>query len=191
MKKDRKKILMVILGIIAFFVLLNLVTYRSTTERVVKYITRLGYQNDGESSLYSKQITDINLDQYFSQVEKKSTAKYEVNYFNVKEYQFIKNVMEYSDGIESTFSPKYDYKVEKLSYTYRIVIRDSSSVIFEGEYDASREDFTCENTYMYQFDLIGNEEALCNKIRFDVENFYYEMRKLITNPSLIEKMRGQ
>ncbi len=187
MKFNKKKIIIVTF-VVVFVLLLLLVSFQSPSDKVGKILRKNGYTNETGSSLYSKQISTLNLSQFNQKVKLGDSAVYEENYFDVTNYQFIKNKMEYSDGIQTNFTPKYDYTNGGLTYTYRVIINENSNVIFEGNYNSDTNAFACENTYAYDFDLSGNENIFCDKIEQNVKDFYLEMTSVIKNSSLIHDM---
>lgn len=185
---SRKKVVMIVVGVIFSFLLLMLITYRTPSERVASILRRNGYTNNNDSSLYNKQISDFNYDQYAAKLNENLSAVYEENYFDVKKFQFMKVKMEYSDKIQTSFTPKYEYATKKMSYIYRVVVDDRSTIIFEGTFNPSKDSFVCENTYVYQFELSGNESVFCDKIEKNVKDFYLEMTSMIKDANLVYKM---
>lgn len=187
MKFNKKKIIIVTF-VVVFVLLLLLVSFQSPSDKVGKILRKNGYANETGSSLYSKQISTLNLSQFNQKVKLGDSAVYEENYFDVTNYQFIKNKMEYSDGIQTSFTPKYDYTNGGLTYTYRVIINENSNVIFEGIYNSDTNGFSCENSYVHEFELEGNEDIFCKKIEQNVKDFYLEMTSVIKNSSLIHDM---
>lgn len=191
MKLNKKKIIFIIGGGVLFLFLLLLVTYRTPTQKVTKLLVKNGYTHENDSALYSKQISNLNYNQYEEQVKEGNSSLYEENYFDTKQYEFIKVKMEYSDGIQTNFTPQYDYKNSILSYTYRVTIMDKSSVIFEGSYNSDFDSLVCENSYTYHFDIEGNENVFCDKIKIEVKKFYEEMINLIKDANLVYRMMDE
>ena len=187
MKQNKKKILIVV-GSLLFLVLIFAVTYRTPSQKVVKILKKAGYTNQGNSAIYSKLISNLNYDQYSKKVEEGNSSLYEENSFDTREYEFMKVKMEYADKIRTNFTPKFDYKTRMLTYTYRVVVDNKSSVIFEGNYNSDTDSFSCENAYVYEFELEGNEDIFCNKIEQNVKDFYLEMTSMIKNADLVYEM---
>ena len=187
MKQNKKKILIVV-GSLLFLVLIFAVTYRTPSQKVVKVLKKAGYTNQGNSAIYSKLISNLNYDQYSKKVEEGKSSLYEENSFDTREYEFMKVKMEYADKIRTNFTPKFDYKTRMLTYTYRVVVDNKSSVIFEGNYNSDTDFLICENAYTYNFDIEGNENTFCDKIKVEVKKFYLEMISVIEDASLVYKM---
>ena len=188
MNLNKKKVFIFVVGCFSLFLLLLLLTYQTPSDRVIRILKRNGYRNTNSSSLYSKQISDSNFEQYSTKLQEGNSSVYEENYFDVKKFQFMKVKMEYSDKIQTNFTPKYEYTTQKLSYTYRVTVDTNSSVIFEGIFDSKKDSFTCENTYVHQFELSGNESVFCDKIEKNVKDFYLEMTSMIKNANLVYDM---
>ena len=187
MKLSKKK-LIVIVSVLILILLLLLFSFQSPSDKVAKILRKNGYTNEKGSSLYSKQISTLNLSQFNQKIKSGDSAVYEENYFDTKQYQFIKNKMEYSDNIRTNFTPKYDYVTGYLTYTYRVIINENSNVIFEGNYNPDTDSISCENTYNHDFYLEGNEDIFCKKIEQNVKDFYLEMTSVIKNVNLIHQM---
>ena len=187
MKQNKKKILIVV-GSLLFLVLIFAVTYRTPSQKVVKILKKAGYTNQGNSAIYSKLISNLNYDQYSEEVEEGNSSLYEENSFDTREYEFMKVKMEYADKIQTNFTPKFDYKTRTLTYTYRVVVDNKSSVIFDGSYNSDTDSLICENAYTYNFDIEGNETTFCDKIKVEVKKFYLEMISVIEDASLVYKM---
>ena len=186
MKLNKKYIIIIV--VVVFILLLFLLSFQSPTDRVGRILRKNGYVNEKNSSLYSKQISNLNLEQFNQKMKLGESAVYEENYFDASEYQFIKNKVEFSDDIQTNFTPKYDYVTGYLTYTYRVIINENSNVIFEGNYNSGTNAFVCENTYAHDFDLSGNENIFCDKIEQNVKDFYLEMTSVIKNVNLIHQM---
>ena len=177
MKLNKKYIIIIV--VVVLILLLFLLLVQSPTDRVGRILRKNGYVNEKNSSLYSKQISNLNLEQFNQKVKLGESAVYEENYFDASEYQFIKNKMEFSDDIQTNFTPKYDYVTGYLTYTYRVIINENSNVIFEGNYNSDTDSISCENTYSHDFYLEGNEDIFCKKIEQNVKDFYLEMTSVI------------
>lgn len=186
--KLNKKNIIIVTFVVVFVLLLLLVFFQSPSDRVARILRKNGYTNEKGSSLYSKQVSTLNLSQFNQKVKLGDSAVYEENYFDSSKYQFIKNKMEYSDNIRTNFTPKYDYITGYLTYTYRVIINDNSNVIFEGNYNYGTNAFVCENTYTHEFEIEGNEDIFCNKIEQNVKDFYLETMSVIKNVNLIHQM---
>ena len=187
MIENKKKILILMFLVVCFFVFLKIIVYQSTEEKVTNYIKKNGYTHEGNSTIYNKLISKDSLDDFEQKVSDGKDASYEENYFFVSQYQLIKNKMDCSDGIISSFTPTYDYKNGQLSYNYRISIAQSV-IIFDGTYDYEKEKFTCENTYYYNYDIYREKGEICNKIEYDVIKFYHEAFNFITSARLLDEM---
>ena len=186
---NKKKILIILISLVIIILIIKVADNMSPPPKIEDYLKDIGFTNEGESALYYKQISEIDEEQYQRAVSNKMNATYEFIYFNINNNQLTKNKMTYEDEITETFIPTYDYTNQKLTYTYRFVY-NNANVIFEGEYNLKTTKFTCENTYSYKFDLEIGKEAICEKVKYDIEDFKKEAETLITNQKLLKSFRN-
>ena len=186
--KKRKIIIIIIVAFI--LIIFRIVTNKSNNEKVETYIKKIGFKKQKDSDLYYKQISDINLDQFFKLVEGDTYADTSYLYFDLNNYHLIKVNMQYSNEVTSTLTATYNYKKDKLTYIYEVTGGDVSAM-FEGEYMVEKKAFICEESYYNNIDVYedNNKEIICDKIELDIGEFYEELRHLITNPNLLNKMK--
>lgn len=182
----------IVLGIILVILLLLLgflmVGGKSLDERLVLFIEKKGFQNEGDSSLYYKTTSDDNYDSYQEKSKNDINSVYEAFCFDVNNYRISKQYMSYDDGIVTNFTPLYDYKTDALTFTYRVVGGDAN-FIFEGSYSHDDDEFVCKNIYS-SLEIESEEGIICDKIRYDVEDFYYEMIDIVNQVKLVKWMKN-
>ncbi len=188
---NKKKWLIIAGIIIIVFIILNLMTNKTTEEKVQSYIENIGFQKLEDSELYYKQISDTSIKEYFEIIKQEQEATLNILYFNTKQFQLLKVLMEYSNSISTSFDATYDYKTEQITYTYEITKGDTL-VMLEGNYLPDTKEFNCDVTYYENIKLYqnNNETVLCDKVKYDAENFAEETRTLITNPTLLQAMNS-
>ena len=190
MKEKMKKIIKLLLAFVVIILAFNIITHKSTSEKVEKYITTKGFTHTNDSKLYYKQISKLNLAEYNKNVANNKEAVYENLCLDAKNYNLTMTRKEYLSNIETDFTPKYDYIKEVITYSYKIIIKDVS-LIYEGEYVKDYDNFTCENIYSSGIDVSDSNSTYCEKIKYDLENFYYTLIDIIDNPTLLEKMKAE
>lgn len=189
MDKKVKKAIIVLIVLIVMVVGFKLIGNKKNTQDVlVKYIEKIGFEQEKDSSLYFKNNSTITKDEFDRIVAEKTNASYEGFYFNVSSYKLTSDKLEYSDGVYTEFNPTYDYTTNTLDYDYRISIGDTRMII-EGMYDKDNDNFTCDTTYYSGIDINDAIEAICDKVRYDVDDFRYDALTLITRYDILEGMQ--
>ena len=184
--RNYKKIFLVLIIIILIFLVVkSLLDKKNNEEKITDYIISNGFSEDA-GTLYKKQISDINYDEYSNKKDNGEDVTYEMLYFNTNTYELTLDKIEFSNGIEKSFNPVYNYVDETLTYNYRINI-DNTNVIINGEYIKDSYEFSCSPTFSYQFNTSNALDKICEKIREDVEDFYSDAITLIKKPNLIDK----
>lgn len=187
MKKNKK--ILIVLGILLIILILFIVITKKPTSKIIEeYLLTKDFVKEENSTLYTKTISDISLDKFEENISNKIDSTYEKLSFNLDNYQLTKVEKKYEDEIFTTFTPTYYYSTDKLNYIYRITL-NSTNVILEGSYDYNTDDFICETTYAHDIDIDKSEAAFCEKIKYDVKDFYFEALNLITNAKLLEYMK--
>ena len=104
----KKKIITygIIIAIFCILIILKIIFNKSTKENLEEYIKNIGFEKI-EDNLYSKQISEISIDEYFKLVEKKTYADSSYYYFNTTNYTLSKVRMKYSNNISSTLNATY------------------------------------------------------------------------------------
>lgn len=186
---NKKKILITLIALVVIILVIKVANNINPPPKIENYLRDIGFNNEGESALYYKQISDIDNDEFQKRMNSERNAIYEILYFNVNKNELTKNKKSYEDGIFETFIPTYDYSNQELNYTYKIIY-NNTNIIFEGKYNLKNTKFTCENIYSYKFELEAGVDAICNKIKYDVEDFKKEAQSLITNKELLKKLKA-
>ena len=187
MISEKKKLIILIIVII---VILLGVMWFLTRETFDDKLRNYRLDNDFvlEDDLYTKQISDISLDEYYEQIDYGNDATYEVLYFDIYNYQLLETNMDYYDGMSMVLSSIYDFKDDTLIYTSEVGL-NGVNVIFDGSYDGNRKKMTC-NVSSSKINLSsGDENIICDIIDNNIEDFYDEATNLITDDELIEGMK--
>jgi hypothetical protein len=186
--KKKKIILFIILILILSYLGYIILTKKSTSEKLTTYLINNKFQYNDDST-YFKQLSDTSLDEYYNLVNEKVNTTYEEIYFDINNFQLLKNRMDYYNGTSITFSPMYDYKYSKLEYVEEVSLNNSKA-IFIGKYIDKTMKFTCELSNENNMSINkSNQEILCNNIKDDVISFDYYARKLITDKTLLKEIR--
>lgn len=179
----------IVLLLLIMILLIPKMLKKEPQTQIIKYITNLKFTNSDNSYLYSKQVSEDNLDEYTKKVENNINSEYEILYFNINTYQLTKDEMTYDDGINKNFTPTYDYTNNDLTYTYRVNY-DDINILIEGKYNIRTKEFICTPTFSYGIDIENSQEAICNKVKFDIETFEYETKTIIENHKIIDYIKN-
>lgn len=190
-----KKHIKIIINIGIFIILLvafKLITQKTTTSKVKEYITKKGFNQVEKTNIYSKEISEITIDEYFKNADDNIESKYQTLYFDLNNYQLSKTQMEYRNNIYSYFTPTYNYKNNSFNFEYEITFKDGY-INFYGEYDIENKDFICDikNYKNMNAQSSSNQEIICNKILYDMKSFSIEALELIDNSKLINEMKKE
>lgn len=174
--------------IVALIIIFHFYNDYDVKSKFINYINKKGYVNNDGSNLYYKNVGDSSLEGFNYSVEIKDNSYYEVNYFDVDEILFKKNRRDYIDGMESNLNLSYSYKTKNITYSYRAVLDQESTLIYSGEYlfNKGKFEFTCNKEYVYQFN--DDNSIVCDKLKNDVINFYDEAINAVDNYSLVNRM---
>ena len=187
MISEKKKLIILIIVIIVILLgVMWFLTRETFDDKLRNYLL----DNDFvlEDDLYTKQISDISLDEYYEQIDYGNDATYEVLYFDIYNYQLLETNMDYYDGMSMVLSSIYDFKDDTLIYTSEVGL-NGVNVIFDGSYDGNRKKMTC-NVSSSKINLSsGDENIICDIIDNNIEDFYDEATNLITDDELIEGMK--
>ena len=189
MISEKKKLIILIIVIIVILLgVMWFLTRETFDDKLRNYLL----DNDFvlEDDLYTKQISDISLDEYYEQIDYGNDATYEVLYFDIYNYQLLETNMDYYDGVAMILSSIYDFKDDTLIYTSEVGL-NGVNVIFDGSYDGNRKKMTC-NVSSSKINLSsGDENIICDIIDNNIEDFYDEATNLITDDELIEGMKDK
>lgn len=187
MISEKKKLIILIIVIIVILLgVMWFLTRETFDDKLRNYLL----DNDFvlEDDLYTKQISDISLDEYYEQIDYGNDATYEVLYFDIYNYQLLETNMDYYDGVAMILSSIYDFKDDTLIYTSEVGL-NGVNVIFDGSYDGNRKKMTC-NVSSSKINLSSDDEnIICDIIDNNIEDFYDEATNLITDDELIEGMK--
>jgi len=143
-KNKIKKILLIIgislLIIISISLLSNGIGFG---EKVIHLIEKEGYVLD-EGYLYIKKESSSICDESDLSTNCNSSEYY----FDINSYELLQKNVVVNNEVSFVFLPKYDYKTEKLTYTYRIN-SGNGVYLYKGEYDTDTKEYTCNIEYSY------------------------------------------
>ena len=173
-------IIVIVLGVMWFF------TRETFDDRLRNYLL----DNDFvlEDDLYTKQISDINLDEYYEQIDYGNDATYEVLYFDIYNYQLLETDMDYYDGVSMILSSIYDFKDNSLIYTSEVSL-DGVTVIFDGSYDGDKKKLVCDVSSSDVNLSSDDKNTICDGINTNVEDFYKGATNLIDDDELVKGMK--
>ena len=63
--------------------------------------------------------------------------------------------------------------------------------MLEGTYIPNDESYECDTVFYDNIELGNNDITLCEKTKYDIEDFAKETRSLITNANLLKKLKGK
>lgn len=186
---SKKKIIVIgiLIGLLLLISLINLFDDDNISDKLDSYFSSSGYTHSDGSNLYYKRVSELSLDKYNEKVNNKEDASYERYCFNSENFTLTKTDYNYEDEVLVDFTPIYSYKNNSFTYNYRIVI-GNTGIMYKGYYYKKTDDFSCEKVY-YNGDDKLDEDIICDKIKYDMETFYYEMLQVINNPTLVDLMR--
>lgn len=191
MNKKNKIIIIVAVAILLVIVMIIYFSGdKNKYKKIIKEFTDIGFINQDNSFLYSKQISDLNLEQYNEKVKMNVNSRYEVLYFNSSKYQLSKDLITYNNGITKNFTPTYDYSSDKIEYNYRVNF-DNTNIFIEGSYDNINKTFICNTKFAFNIDIDETKEDICNKLKLDVENYSYQATSFIKNKDLLNYIRNK
>lgn len=174
------KIIIIVLIIIICSVLIKILI--NTPEKQLKnYFNKNYYINEYEGNTYSKPISELNLEEYNTNIKNNVDAKYEMNYFNIKTHEFSKNKREYENNVESNLNETYAYKTDIITYNYRVVIENIATAIYRGTYNTNTKDLICKLEYKYNIEANDNDKLICNNIKDELLAFESEAYTIIDN----------
>ncbi len=184
--KKKKLIIVIIIIIVILLGAMWLLTRETFDDRLRNYLLANDFVL--EDDLYTKQISDINLDEYYEQIDYGNDATYEVLYFDIYNYQLLGTTMDYYDGVSNIISSIYDFKNNDLTYTSEVSL-DGVTVIFDGSYDGDKRQLVCDVSSS-SVNLDSDDiNTICDIINNNVEDFYEEATNLIDDQELVEGMR--
>lgn len=182
----KKKICILIIIVVILMIGFIFITRKTTNELLKNYIKNKDFKLNVESNLYEKRLSKIDISEYYSLVDNLSDANYKILYFDTKTFTLLKDQMDYSNGITYIFNGTYNYKDELLTYVYEVSMGEAI-IMFEGIFND--DNLSCDVVYSNNVDPYENKQLFCDNVRYEVEDFGKEIRELITDPSLLEKIK--
>ncbi len=173
-----KKIIMTLVILITLFTGLFLV-YRYTSKHANKekimtnYLKSEGYK-EKEGGIYSKLISEDDLDTFYKRDNHKENATYEENFYDINSHLFTKKKISAFNGAYQSINIIND-AYNKTSYTYTYDINNDKDkkyvkIYFYGEDDP----FTCFEAGKYEKET---KEAFCKLIEDELLLFKTDLLK--------------
>ncbi len=186
--KKYSKIIIIFTIILIAIIVLKFITNVPVPTKISNYLVENGYIKNND--LFSKQISDLSLNEYQYYVSKNIPATYSINYFSIGNFRLTKNLDNYQDKITTSLTEIYDYKDNSLTYTYRITSNDVNA-IFKGEYKETNKEFICQKEFAYGVITNSFQNTICEGIELQVSNFSLEAKLLFKNATFINYMKKQ
>ena len=182
--KDKKNIIFIIIGLVVLLIIVVILIFSGSNfeNKLGNYLENIGYQKD-IGTLYEK---GENL--FLNCKNSTDDCSQSVYYFDVSSYELIQNKYLRKDNVGFLFTPSYSYKTLKYLYKYRMDYQNGV-LIFNGEYDINTKEYSCNLEYSYGIDIDNYKNSVCKDFKTDLDSFYYEMMNLITNTSMLNKMK--
>lgn len=173
-----KKIIMILVILIVLFTGLFL-TYRYTSKHLNKekimtnYLKSEGYK-EKDGGIYSKLISEDDLDTFYQKDKHKDNASYEENFYDINSNLFTKKKISVFNGAYQSINIINDAH-NKTSYTYTYDINNDKAkkyvkIYFYGEDDP----FTCFEAEKYEKET---KEAFCKLIEDELSLFKTDLLK--------------
>lgn len=185
-KKKKITIVIILSSILVLILAIFMISNSNYDKKIERYITKVGFENNSNTYLYSKRTSMTNYEKYQKDIEEGKDTEYEVMYFNTSTYQLIEDKTTYSNNITKNLTSTYDYTNDDLSYIYRINL-SNTNIIIEGTY--KNDNFTCEPTFFYQVDIENSLKTICKKVEFEIKSFDDKATTLFDNSKLVEYMK--
>ena len=187
---NKKKILIVFIIIIIVIISVLIINNKNNNNKLIEnYLIKNGFVKDEASTLYEKQISDINLKEFQDNTDNNIESTYEVLYFNTYDNKLTKNLMDYINNLLREYTAEYNYVDKSVEYNYRLRYEEMN-LLLEGTYKKETDDFTCDIIYAYNIESTDTKSTICDKLKNNATQFYYEaetlfksskIRKYITN----------
>jgi uridine kinase len=184
----RKIIILAIIALLAVAGTLRLITYKKPLDRIKNNLISLGFTPEEDNIIYYKQLSDLSESEYNINKNQNIDSTFDILYFNTSIFELTETKLEYSSEVSTSFIPVYNYQNNSLKYNYRITY-NSTTVIYEGEYDLDDKTLTCNNIYAHDINLPTNENNICEEVKTNIDNFTLEIDKLITSQKLLNYMK--
>ena len=177
---NNKKNLIIIIVVIALVLFgLKFLLAKPTSKKIEDYILSEGYKLNTDG-FYQKQISSYGKEDYESMVNLDKKTEYQVYKLDIDNFELSEEYYEYENKITYYLLANYNYKTDILDYTYRIT-SDSLNVIFMGEYDIKKEEFSCNKQLSYGVSLDKTEEIMCDKVKINTLIFMKYANSFLNN----------
>ena len=188
----KKYIIFFVIVLVIAFLIFGIMHILSNTnenkrKKVIKAIEFSGFtlDKDSDNLLYGKDFDGKTYKSYKISTSKGEDATYKHLSFNPRSYELTEDYFEYDDGAEAELSATYDYKSDKIKYTYNVRL-DDSNLIFSGKLED--EYFTCNLKYNLNAGTSVRDD-FCKEIKNLVKNFDSERLEVITSTEILNYMK--
>ena len=189
MSKKRKKqnLSYFIYFLVGFFVIflcfIGLEFLFQDDETVEETMERLGYQiSDKDDAFYRKNITNITIEQYYSDLSHKKNAEFDEYSVTKSSFDFIEQKLKYIDGVVTNYHFSSNLTSKKIFFQYEYD-GNHQYVMMDGN---SENDYQCEvvvQNNMTKKELIKH----CDSIQKELYT-YLQNRADVFNQSAIQKI---
>ena len=186
-QNNKKLLIILIIIVILLIVLKSYLNSESVIQNNIrKYITSKEFVLDKDNIFYEKILSNNTFDQYQTEVKNKNDSTYQELIFDIYSYQLVENLYKYNDGVNIFLSASYNYKSEKLNYSYRTTYK-TSNIIFTGSYNNNK--FICNTEYQFDTNIENSKEEYCNLIKMYIEEFNNIRLNTITSTKILKDMK--
>lgn len=185
--KNKRNIFLVLFAVI--LLLLLLLFLKSKNNNIEKQLLNnnfIGSKDEFgyvEKNLYTKDIGDITIINFYDNIKKNINSKYSSISININSFTISGKYIEYKDNFTYYFLPIYSDG--EYSFTYE-VISNGNSIFFEGKKNDNK--FFCDTE-----DDISDENKtyICNNVENMLNTFEYDINREIFEKNIIHKSNSK
>ena len=175
----------IIIGSLILIFLLNYISGESPTHAIKYNLEELGYVEDKDNAnIYTKITTNNTRDAHYEAIYNNESSKYNEFVFNRDALTFEEfiSTFEVTTGKTETMHVVESLDTKVVSYNYEYSTYENS-YLFEGEYDYSNGNISCNIQDTKDLDQNGIDN-LCGTINGYMKNFLNERKKIISDDDL-------
>ena len=166
------KYLIILVFIIGIIWGINFIFKPSIEEEIKNYLYENGFTDSEYTDLLVKEESDT-----------KKTS------FSLGDYTYMLEVNDTKNGMETSLNATYNYKDEKIIYSYRVRYNNAVNVWFKGE--MQDENFTCDKEFS-SATLSSSEVAnICELANINVKIFQLEGKTLFKKYKYIDYIKNR
>ena len=169
--REYLKYIAIAIVVILCIILLKVLIKPNIDKQLKEYLVEKGFNASEYENLYIKNEDN----------KKKS--------FSLGDYTYMLEVIEDTGGMVTTLNATYDFKKEKIIYSYRVRYSNSVNVYFKGIYDD--ENFTCEKEFSAVTLNDNEKENACNLAKYHLNIFNLEAKSFFDQYMYIEYIKNK